>query len=128
MKRILIADDEVALLKTIAFTLKRKGYATSSFKDGKSAYEEIMKSFENNELYDLIITDIQMPGISGLELIRKIRGSGIETPILAISGFGNKKMVVDLMRSGCQDYLDKPFSLNELLERISKLIKKGEVK
>ena len=127
-KRILIADDEAALLSTMAFTLKRKGYETYTFIEGSSAYEEILKSFQNNKLYDLIITDIQMPGISGMELIRKIREAGIETPVLAISGFGNKNMAVDLMRSGCNNFLDKPFHMNEFLDRISKLLKTEKIK
>ncbi len=122
-KRILIADDEAALLKTMAFTLKRKGFEAITFENGQSAYNEIKEAFQDNKLYNLIITDIQMPGLNGLELIKKIRESGITTPILAITGFGNKKMVLDLMRAGCNDYLDKPFSMNEFINRISKLIK-----
>ncbi len=126
--RILIADDEAALLKTMAFTLKRKGYETITFKDGYTAYKEIMEAFHNSNNYNLIITDIQMPELSGLELIKRVREAGVDTPILAITGYGNTDLIVDLMRAGCQDYLDKPFSINELINRISKLIKKGEVK
>ncbi len=122
-KRILIADDEAALLKTMAFTLKRKGFEAITFENGQSAYNEIKEAFQDNKLYNLIITDIQMPGLNGLVLIKKIRESGITTPILAITGFGNKKMVLELMRAGCNDYLDKPFSMNEFINRISKLIK-----
>ena len=126
--KILIADDEAALLSTMAFTLKRKGYETYTFIEGRSAYEEIINSFQNNKLYDLIITDIQMPGLSGMELTRKIREAGIETPVLAISGFGNKKMLDNLTKLGCNDYLDKPFHMNEFLDRISKLIKENDTK
>lgn len=122
-KRILIVDDEAALLKTMAFTLKRKGFEAITFENGQSAYNEIKEAFQDNKLYNLIITDIQMPGLNGLVLIKKIRESGITTPILAITGFGNKKMVLELMRAGCNDYLDKPFSMNEFINRISKLIK-----
>ena len=124
-KRILIADDEAALLKTMAFTLKRKGYEAVTFADGKSAYNAIMIASKNGKFFDLIITDIQMPGLSGLELIRKIREAGIKAPILAITGFGNKQMVVDLMQAGCNDFLDKPFSMNEYIERISILINRS---
>ena len=122
-KRILIADDEAALLKTMAFTLKRKGYDTVTVEDGQTAYNEILEAFHNNNNYDLIITDIQMPGISGLDLISGIREAGINTPILAITGFGNMELAVDLMRAGCQDYLGKPFGMNDFIERIIKLVK-----
>lgn len=123
-KRILIADDEAALLHTMAFTLKRKGYEVVIVEDGKSAYKKTMETYQNDKLYDLIITDIQLPGLSGSELILKIREAGINTPILAITGFGNMNMAVDLMRAGCNDYLDKPFSMNEFINRILKLLKK----
>ena len=126
-KRIFIADDEAALLHTMAFTLRRKGYEVAIAEDGKNALSQITEAYQNDKSFDLIITDIQMPGLSGLELITKIRETGIDTPILAITGFGNMQMVVELMRAGCKDYLDKPFSMNEFLDRISKLLfQKGE--
>ncbi|MFC1898563.1 response regulator [Candidatus Cloacimonadota bacterium] len=121
-KRILIADDEAALLRTMAFTLRRKGYETKTFTDGRSAYEEIQKSIHDKSLYDLIIADIQMPELSGVELIKKIRESGITIPILAITGFSNKQLISNLVKSGCYDVLDKPFQMNEFLDRISKLL------
>jgi DNA-binding response OmpR family regulator len=121
-KKILIADDEAALLRTMAFTLRRKGYETKAFTDGRNAYEEIQKSHHNNKLYDLIITDIQMPELSGVELIRKIRESGVNIPILAITGFSNRQLVNDLEQSGCNEILDKPFHMNEFLDRISQLL------
>ena len=126
-KRILIADDEVTLLHTMAFTLKRKGFDVDIVENGESAYNKVMESNQNSKFYNLIITDIQMPGLSGLELISKIREAGIQTPILAITGFGTMNMVVELMRAGCKDYLDKPFTMNEFIERITKLLtQKGE--
>lgn len=121
-QKIIIIDDEKTLLHTMAFTLKRKGYDVVIVEDGKNAHKKIIDSYKNDELYDLIITDIQIPGLSGIELIIKIREAKIKIPILAISGFGNMKMVVNLMRAGCNDYLDKPFSMNEFLDRISKLV------
>jgi len=121
-KRILIADDEAALLHTMAFTLKRKGYEVETAIDGESAYKKIMEKYFNDKLYDLLITDIQMPGLSGLELVKKIRQTGIKTPILAITGFGNKKISAELLRAGCEDYLDKPFSMNEFINHISKIL------
>ena len=121
-KRILIADDETALLHTMAFTLKRKGFDVEIVEDGESAFKMIMKAYQKNTFYDLIITDIQMPGMSGLELVQKIRQAGIYTQVLAITGFGTMNMVVDLMRAGFKDYLDKPFTMNEFIERIIKLL------
>ncbi len=122
-KRILIADDERALLHTMAFTLKRKGFDVETAEDGETAYKKIIDTYQNNKLYDLIITDIQMPGFSGLELVSKIREAQINTPILAITGFGNKNMEAELLRAGCKDYLDKPFSMNEFIDHISKILK-----
>jgi DNA-binding response OmpR family regulator len=123
-KRILIADDEVTLLHSMAFTLKRKGFDVEIFEDGESAFLKIMETHQNDKQYDLIITDIQMPGLSGLELISKINATGINTPILAITAFGNMNMVADLMKGGSIEYLDKPFSMKEMIDRILKLLNK----
>jgi len=122
-KRILIADDEVTLLQTMAFTLKRKGFETVIVNNGNTAINKIKETYSNNESYDLIITDIQMPGMSGLQLIEKINALDITVPILAISGYGNMSLVVDLMRAGCKDYLDKPFSMQEFINHITELLK-----
>ncbi len=122
IKRILIADDDAALLHTMAFTLKRKSIDVDTAEDGKSAYKKIIDRYQNNKFYDLIITDMRMPGLSGIELISKVREAGINTPVLAITGFGNMNMEVDLMRAGCKDYLDKPFSVNEFIDCISKIL------
>jgi len=122
-KRVLIADDEVTLLHTMAFTLKRKGYEVVTVKDGEAAYRKIIGRSGDETDFDLMITDIRMSGLSGLDLIRKIREERIIFPVLAISGFGNMKMVIELMRVGCNDYLDKPFSMNEFIERIAILLK-----
>jgi len=121
-KRILIADDEAAMLHTMAFTLKRKGYEVETVSDGERAYKKIMEKYFNHKIYDLLITDIQMPGLSGLELILRIRAAGISTPILAITGFRNKHMSAELLQAGCQDFIDKPFSMNEFIDHISKLL------
>jgi len=121
-KRILIADDEAALLRTMTFILKRKGYETVAVDNGRSAYNKILETYKNKNPFDLVITDIQMPGLSGIELTKKLSEDGITVPILAITGYGNMAMVVKLMRAGCKDYLDKPFSMQELMGRITEIL------
>jgi len=122
MKRILIADDEIELINSMAFTLKRKGFEISKATNGLSAFEQISETCKNNNPFDLIITDIQMPGLSGIELIKKIREAKITTPILVITGFESSKLKKNILQIGCSNYLEKPFNLNDFTERISILI------
>jgi phosphoserine phosphatase RsbU/P len=120
--RILIADDEASLLRTMAFTLKRKDLTVDTVNDGRMAYDKIFDNWDGKDYYDLLITDIEMPGLSGLELIKNIRKAEIEIPILAITGFGDMDLTIELMRAGCNDYLDKPFCMQELIDRVSGLL------
>ena len=119
-KRILIAEDEINLLKSMSFTLRRKGFEVVEVSSGSQALKAVKDS--DKFYFDLIISDIQMPGLTGTEFISEIRNI-TSTPILAVSGFGDKKLILELMRIGCDDFLDKPFEMNEFLERINKLIK-----
>ncbi len=121
-RRILIADDEKALIQTMAFTLKRNGYDVKTEVDGWSAFASIVSANLSDAPFDLLITDIQMPGLSGLELILKLREAEILIPILVITGYGNMELVVKLLRAGCMDYLDKPFEVQDLLDRVSHLL------
>ena len=121
-KRILIADDEQTLTQSMAFTLKCNGYDTEIVENGFDAYDRIIQAKSNNNSYDLIITDLNMPIISGFELISKIREIKIKTPILVISGFLNSDAIKELERIGSKIFLDKPFTKKAFLNSITKTI------
>lgn len=125
-KTIIIAEDEETLCTTLVFLLKKNGYNVIYFTDGFSAYRKIKEMVENHTSPDLVITDLQMPGLKGLELIDYIGSLAFHLPILVITGYGDKETVVSLLRKGCMDYIDKPFDDKTFLSSIENIFKKEE--
>jgi two-component system, OmpR family, KDP operon response regulator KdpE len=110
--RILVADDDVAIVKFIQVNLKVRGYDVIVTGDGKRAVEAV----ESNQV-DLIILDIMMPGMDGMEVCRRIR-EWSQVPIIMLSASGEEDNKVKCLEMGADDYLTKPFNLAELLARI----------
>lgn len=125
-KHILIAEDDEAYLTSIAFILEDEGYAVSRASNGKTALETI-KSAANGNPVDLLITDIQMPEINGLGLIKKIWETGSKLPVIVITGYGDKETLKELIRIGCDDFLDKPFEPGEISEKVRQVLEKQEI-
>lgn len=116
--KILVAEDEPMLLKTIELKLKKEGYEVISTTDGREAIAKIQ---ETNP--DMVITDIMMPYASGLEIVSFLRGEGIKKiPVIILSAMEQEKVVMEAFELGADDYITKPFSLNELAIRVKKLI------
>ncbi|OGV45287.1 MAG: hypothetical protein A2017_08775 [Lentisphaerae bacterium GWF2_44_16] len=123
-KNILVVEDEANTRFSLNVLLKRAGYNVSTAPDGTSAFELLDKSEEKNELYDLLLTDLQMPEMTGVELIRKMKSKNITMPVIAFTGFGDKATIIELLREGCEEYLDKPFSEEDLLVKIKQVFTK----
>ena len=122
--RILLVEDDKSIRLTVSETLISEGFKVSSFKDGLSALD-----FINNDIkkdVDLIILDLMLPGLNGLELCRKIRNDEDYTPILILSAKDNESDRVLGLEVGADDYLTKPFSLNELIARARALIRRSK--
>ena len=122
--RILLVEDDKSIRLTVSETLIREGFKVSSFKDGLSALD-----FINNDIkkdVDLIILDLMLPGLNGLELCRKIRNDEDYTPILILSAKDNESDRVLGLEVGADDYLTKPFGLNELIARSRALIRRSK--
>jgi len=116
--KILVAEDEAMLLKTIELKLKKEGYEVIATADGKQALEQI-----EIEKPDLVITDIMMPYASGLEITSFIRNKlQSKTPIIVLSAMEQEKVVMEAFELGADDYITKPFRLNELAIRVKRLI------
>lgn len=120
MASILVIDDNETVRQTIDNVLNAAGHAVTCAHDGAAGLE-----FLTNNNYDLIITDILMPNIEGIELIRSVRKNGVACPIIAISG-GTKKMGQDFLKMseslGATATLPKPFSAQELLDVVSEAL------
>jgi DNA-binding NtrC family response regulator len=114
--KILIAEDEEITLKHIRSTLEREGYEVTGVPDGRKALEKI-----ENELFDILIADIKMPGLTGIELLEKVRERRLETEVIIITGYGSIGSAVDAIKKGARDYITKPFDLDELLLKVEKI-------
>lgn len=109
---ILVVDDEPQITRVLKTTLSSQGYGVRSAGDGEQALNE-MKSWPP----DLIITDLRMPTMDGLELCRRVRKDS-RIPIIVLSVKGEETIKVEALDAGADDYIIKPFSVNELLARV----------
>jgi two-component system nitrogen regulation response regulator NtrX len=121
-KRVLIVDDEESVRKSLEKLLAYEKYATFSAADGESALEVV-----NNELVDLVLLDIKMPGMDGLEVLEKIKGIRSDLPVVIISGHGTISTAVEATKLGAFDFLEKPIDLDRLLLTVRNGIKQGRL-
>ncbi|OIV39951.1 response regulator transcription factor [Flavobacterium johnsoniae] len=116
--RIVLSEDNDILRKSLSFFLESKGFAVDQFADGKDALDAIEK---NN--YDLILTDINMPGISGMEITQYVRQTmGSDVPIIIFTSSGIEQTELDSFDIGANEFIAKPVSPAVLLVRINKLL------
>ena len=116
---ILIIEDEKQLCQSIAEGLRMDGYETDTCFDGEEGLE--LCTTEN---YDLILLDLNLPGIDGLEILRQFRKTNIDTPVLILSARGQIQDKVEGLDLGANDYLTKPFHFEELEARIRSLTRR----
>ena len=117
--RILIAEDDELILKTVEHKLVKEGYDVIVTRNGKDAIEQIKETE-----VDLIITDIMMPFASGTEILSAVRSLGQKTPVIMLSSMGQEEVVLNAFDLGASDFMVKPFSPSELLLRIKRLTAK----
>ncbi len=113
--KILLLEDNKRLNETITKRLKAKGYEVFSFEDGQEAYDAI------DDGYICFVLDINVPNIDGIEILKKIREFNTNTPIIIISSTVELDIIKDSYKHGCNDYLKKPFFIDELEIKIEKL-------
>mgnify|MGYP001145245916 CR=1 FL=1 len=120
MKRtILVVDDEKIIRESISFILKKEGYHVSEAENGKIAYEKLLK-----EPFDLVITDLTMPGMTGLDLSRRLLQIRPDLPIILCTGYSEKVDAPAAEALGIQGFLMKPVLLKELAELVRKVLNK----
>ena len=120
MKRILIIEDDISILKGLKDVLMFKSYEVFTAIDGKSGYEMAV-----DKKPDLIILDIMLPKMDGFTLCKKLRDQGNMTPVLMLTARGEEPDKVQGLDIGADDYVTKPFSLPELLARVRALLRRG---
>lgn len=109
MEKILIVDDERSMREVLSIMLKRAGYAITAAASGEEAIEHI-----KTEIFDLVITDLKMPKVSGLEVLKAVKEVSPETVVLLITAFASAESAVEAMKLGAYDYLSKPFQMDEV--------------
>jgi len=109
VEKILVVDDEQSLREVLSIMLKRAGYAVTSATDGEEAIELLQK-----EIFDLVITDLRMPKVDGMEVLKAVKSASPETVVLIITAFASADSAVEAMKQGAYDYLTKPFQVDEV--------------
>ena len=107
--KLLIVDDEGSLREMLAILLRREGYNVEQADNGAVAFEMVQQS-----IYDLIITDIQMPRMTGIELLRQLREQDNEVTVMMVTAFSSTEEAVEAMKLGAYDYITKPFKNDEI--------------
>lgn len=119
--KILVVEDEHKIANSIKKGLEQESYAVDVAYDGEEGHDLAM-----SEKYDVIILDLLLPGLNGLELCKKLRSKNIQTPILILTALGQLEDRVGGLNSGADDYLVKPFAFTELLARIRALLRRSK--
>ena len=114
--KILVAEDDELMLKTLEYRLKKDGHNVLLAKDGKEALSMI-----DDHLPDLVITDIMMPYSSGIEIVGFLKQKYQDKiRVIVLSGMGQENVILEAFRLGADDYITKPFSPNELSVRVNR--------
>lgn len=120
MKRILIVEDDVAILRGLKDNLEFEGYAVLAATDGEQGYALIKEKDP-----DLVVLDLMLPRMGGFEVLRKVRAEGAAVPVLILTARGEESDKVHGLNIGADDYMTKPFSVKELLARIQAIFRRA---
>src|SRR5437867_8496260 len=114
MQRILVIDDEKSMRELLAHVLKRAGYRVTTAENGETGCQLF-----DMDVYDLVISDISMPGVSGLDVLRRVHESVSDTPVILITAYGSKETAIEAVKLGAFDYFEKPFKVEEVRTRVA---------
>lgn len=124
MKSILLVDDEPNVLKSLSRELTSEAHSlnVSVATNGQDAIDGI-----NNRSYDLVVTDLLMPGLDGFQVLKAAKKWNNQTKVIILTGYGDVKYAIDAMRLGADDYLLKPCDIDDLLYRITNCLIKQDL-
>jgi len=120
MQLILVIDDDDSLRDTIGLMLEKEGFRPILAADGATGLQEALASNPA-----LILVDLRMPGLSGVEVCKRVRAAGMKTPIIVLSAIGDEVDKVLLLEIGADDYVVKPFGTRELLARVRAVLRRS---
>lgn len=116
VEKILIVDDEPDIAQALKMCLEENGYASSLASDGSAALDMLV----NESSYTVVLLDINMPGLDGVTVLKRIQDAGHDTAVIMMSGHGSEGLAVECMKNGAEDYISKPFALKDMLQRIER--------
>jgi len=122
MSNILVVEDNSIMCMQIASYLKEHNHIVKEANDGLAALDLISK-----ERFDIIIADLKMPGVDGIEVLKKAKSEDSTTIVIIITAFGNVEEAVEAMKLGAEDFIKKPFSIDELVVKIGKILENREL-
>ena len=120
MSTILVIDDDESLRDTIGIMLEQEGFTPLLVSDGKTGFERALSVKP-----DLMIVDLRLPGMSGIEICKQLRAANLKTPIIVLSAVGEEVDKVLLLEIGADDYVVKPFGTRELMARIRAVLRRA---
>ena len=120
MQTILVIDDDESLRDTIGVMLEQEGFRAVLAGDGKTGFEKAVTLKP-----DMVLVDLRLPGMSGIEICKQLRNTGVATPIIVLSALGDEVDKVLLLEIGADDYLVKPFGTRELMARIRAVLRRA---
>ena len=118
MNRILVVEDEKSMRDLLELMLRKEGYEVSTSESAVEARQRI----EAGESYDLIVSDVSMPGMSGLELLRVVRQVAPQTAVIIMTAYGTKQTAIEALNEGASYYVEKPFDLDEMKVVVQKTL------
>jgi DNA-binding response OmpR family regulator len=120
MQKILVIDDDESLRETIGVMLERENFVPILAADGKTGFDKALSMKPN-----LLLVDLRLPGMTGVEVCKQLRADKIQTPIIVLSAIGEEVDKVLLLEIGADDYIVKPFGTRELLARIRAVLRRA---
>ena len=121
-KSILVVDDEQSILHSLSRDLECTGVKVTTATSGEEAIAKI-----NNSSFDLVMTDLLMPGLDGFQVVKAAKEKNLQTMVIILTGYGAVESAIDALRLGADDFLQKPCDTDELLYRISNCFAKQEM-
>ena len=116
--RILVVDDEESIREFLDIMLRKEGYEVTCAEDGQKAIETLKK-----KTFDMVISDLQMPNVTGLELLKHVKETYSELFFMLITAFGTTESAVEAMKMGAYDYITKPFKIDEVRINIANALR-----
>ncbi|MAM19353.1 MAG: response regulator transcription factor [Christiangramia sp.] len=121
MKRILVVEDNPMIVKSLEFKLRQEGYEVLVAQDGRQGVELM----QNNEI-DLLLTDLMLPFVNGIQLIEQAKQKDPDLPIIVLSTSKQENIIMDAFNLGVEDFITKPFNPNELSLRVKRSLRNAD--